>query len=169
MTADALSVLTLSCPSARAADDRGPYRLSSDRVAIANSHMIWNLRSGPKILFIESSTSISIRRRITSFKNKIVGVADFDGIKATIPCIPLGVAKRGNGGTMHARRHSREYEYGPWRHPFGILGCCFGWPPPRRPSRREETQALKDYIADLKEELEDAEERFKEVEKPPER
>ena len=31
------------------------------------------------------------------------------------------------------------------------------------------TQALKDYIADLKEELEDAEERLKEVEKSPER
>ena len=30
-------------------------------------------------------------------------------------------------------------------------------------------QALKDYIADLKEELEDAEERLKEVEKSPER
>jgi hypothetical protein len=41
-------------------------------------------------------------------------------------------------------------------------------PAPRwRPSRREETQALKDYIADLKEELEDAEERLKEVESRP--
>jgi hypothetical protein len=38
-----------------------------------------------------------------------------------------------------------------------------------RPSRREETQTLKEYVADLKEELEDAEERLKEVEKSPER
>jgi hypothetical protein len=44
-----------------------------------------------------------------------------------------------------------------------------GGAPRWRPSRREETQALKDYIADLKEELEDAEERLKEVEKSPER
>jgi hypothetical protein len=41
--------------------------------------------------------------------------------------------------------------------------------PVEPPSRREETQALKDYIADLKGELEDAEERLKEVEKSPER
>jgi hypothetical protein len=66
---------------------------------------------------------------------------------------------------MHARRRFWEYEYGP----FGVFGCCFGGPPWRRPSRREETQALKDHIADLKEELEDAEERLKEVEKSPER
>lgn len=70
---------------------------------------------------------------------------------------------------MHARRHFWDYEYGPWRHPFGAFACCFGGPPRWRPSRREETQALKDYIADLKEELEDAEERLKEVEKSPER
>jgi hypothetical protein len=67
---------------------------------------------------------------------------------------------------MHARRHFWEYE---WRQPFGVFGCCFGGPSWRRPSRREETQALKDYIADLKEELEDAEGRLKEVEKSPER
>ena len=30
--------------------------------------------------------------------NKIGGVADFEGIKANIPFVPLGVAKRGNGG-----------------------------------------------------------------------
>ena len=59
--------------------------------------------------------------------------------------------------------------YEPWRHPFGAFACCFGGPPRWRPSRREETQALKDYIADLKEDLEDAEERLKEVEKSPER
>jgi hypothetical protein len=35
----------------------------------------------------------------------------------------------------------------------------------RRPSRREETEALKDYIAELKEELQDAEERLKDLEK----
>jgi hypothetical protein len=67
--------------------------------------------------------------------------------------------------SMHARRHFWDYEYGPWRHPFGAFACCFGGTPRWRPSRREETQALKDYIADLKEELEDAEERLKEVEK----
>jgi hypothetical protein len=65
---------------------------------------------------------------------------------------------------MYARR---RFEYGPWRHPFEAFACCFGdW---QRPSRRREAQALKDYIADLKEELEDAEERLKEVEKSPER
>ena len=45
-----------------------------------------------------------------------------------------------------------------------IMGCCFGGPW-RRPSRREKTEALKDYIAELKEELQDAEERLKELEK----
>ena len=69
---------------------------------------------------------------------------------------------------MHARQHSWDYEYGPWPHPFEVFACCFGGPLRRRRSRREETQALKDYIADLKEELEDAEERLKEVEKSPE-
>ena len=34
-----------------------------------------------------------------------------------------------------------------------------------RPSRREETEMLKDYIAELKEELQDAEERLKDLEK----
>jgi hypothetical protein len=48
-----------------------------------------------------------------------------------------------------------------WDHGPGIWGCC----PWRRPSRREETEALKDYIAELKEELQDAEERLKDLEK----
>ena len=43
------------------------------------------------------------------------------------------------------------------------ISCCFG--PWRRPSRREETEMLKDYIAELKEELQDAEERLKDLEK----
>ena len=48
----------------------------------------------------------------------------------------------------------RHWEYGP-----GLWGCCFGGPW-RRPSRREKVEALKDYIEELKEELEDAEERW---------
>ena len=55
------------------------------------------------------------------------------------------------------RRH--RWDYGP-----GLWGCCFGGPW-RRPSRREKTEALKDYIAELKEELQDAEERLKDLEK----
>ena len=55
------------------------------------------------------------------------------------------------------RRH--PWDYGP-----GLWGCCFGGPW-RRPSRREKTEALKDYIAELKEELQDAEERLKDLEK----
>jgi hypothetical protein len=51
------------------------------------------------------------------------------------------------------------WDFGPW------YGCCFGGPPRWRPSRRERTEALKDYIAELKEELEDAEERLKDLEK----
>ena len=54
------------------------------------------------------------------------------------------------------RRH--RWDYGP-----GLLGCCFGGPW-RRPSRREKTEALKDYIAELKEELQEAEERLQELE-----
>ena len=51
------------------------------------------------------------------------------------------------------------------RQPAGLwTGCCFGGPW-RRPSRREKTEALKDYIAELKEELQDAEERLKDLEK----
>ena len=46
----------------------------------------------------------------------------------------------------------------------GLWGCCFGGPW-RRPSRREETEELKDYIAELKEALQDAEERLKDLEK----
>ena len=55
------------------------------------------------------------------------------------------------------RRH--RWVYGP-----GLWGCCFGGPW-RRPSRREQAEALKDYIAELKEELQDAEERLKDLEK----
>ena len=51
------------------------------------------------------------------------------------------------------------------RQPAGLwTGYCFGGPW-RRPSRREKTEALKDYIAELKEELQDAEERLKDLEK----
>jgi hypothetical protein len=59
----------------------------------------------------------------------------------------------------------RRWDYGP-----GLWGCCFGpvlWGcgPWRRRSRREETEELKDYIAELKETLQDAEERLKDLEK----
>jgi hypothetical protein len=57
---------------------------------------------------------------------------------------------------MHAERR-RRWDYGLW-------GCCFGGPW-RRPSRREETEELKDYVAELKEALQDAEERLKDLEK----
>jgi hypothetical protein len=53
----------------------------------------------------------------------------------------------------------RPWDFGLW------YGCCFGGPAGWRPSRRERTEALKDYITELKEELEDAEERLKELEK----
>jgi hypothetical protein len=53
----------------------------------------------------------------------------------------------------------RPWDLGPW------YGCCFGGSRWREPSRREKTEVLKDYIAELKEELEDAEERLKELEK----
>jgi hypothetical protein len=46
--------------------------------------------------------------------------------------------------------------FGPW------YGCCFRGP--RRQTRRKRTEALKDYIAELKDELEDAEERLRELE-----
>ena len=55
------------------------------------------------------------------------------------------------------RRH--HWDYGP-----GLWGCCFGGPW-RRPSRREETEELKDYIEELREALQDAEERLKDLEK----
>ena len=92
------------------------------------------------------------------------------GIKANIPLIRFGLRDEEAEAlamTMHARRRFWEYGYG--RQPFGAFSCCFGGPSWWRPSRREETQALKDYIADLKEELEDAEERLKDVERSPER
>ena len=44
------------------------------------------------------------------------------------------------------------------------MGLLLGGPW-RRPSRREKTEVLKDYIAELKEELQDAEERLKDLEK----
>jgi hypothetical protein len=45
---------------------------------------------------------------------------------------------------------------------FGMwYGCCVGGS--RRRSRRQRTEALKDYIAELKDELEDAEERLREL------
>ena len=64
----------------------------------------------------------------------------------------------------HSERRRRR-DYGP-----GLWGCCFGpalWgcSPWRRPSRREEKEELEDYIAELKEALEDAEERLKDLEK----
>ena len=55
---------------------------------------------------------------------------------------------------IHAERRHR------WDHGPGLWGCCFG-----RPSWRERTEALKDHIAELKEELQDAEERLKDLEK----
>jgi hypothetical protein len=54
-------------------------------------------------------------------------------------------------------RRSRDY----WP---GLCGCFFGGPL-RRPSRREEAEELKDYIGELREELQDAEERLKDLEK----
>ena len=53
----------------------------------------------------------------------------------------------------------RLWDFGPW------YGYCFGGPPRWRPSRRERTEELKDYIAELKEALEDAEKLLKELEK----
>jgi hypothetical protein len=52
----------------------------------------------------------------------------------------------------------RPWDYAPWWY-----GCCFGGPRGWRPSRRERTEELKDYIAELKEALEEAEERLKEL------
>ena len=66
---------------------------------------------------------------------------------------------------MHSERRRRG-DYGP-----GLWGCCFGpgllWGsgPWRRPSRREEKEELEDHIAELKEALQDAEERLKDLEK----
>ena len=44
------------------------------------------------------------------------------------------------------------------------MGLLLRWPLAKT-KRREETEALKDYIAELKEELQDAEERLKDLEK----
>ena len=66
---------------------------------------------------------------------------------------------------VHGERR-RQWDYGP-----GLWGCCFGpgllWGcgPWRRPSRREEKEELEDHIAELKEALQDAEERLKDLEK----
>lgn len=59
------------------------------------------------------------------------------------------------------------HHFGPWQQPFAPYGPPAAWGPPSwgaRPSREDEKQALADYIAALKEELEDAEEHLKEVE-----
>jgi hypothetical protein len=56
---------------------------------------------------------------------------------------------------------------GPWHYPFAAYGPPPAWGPPwwgPRPSREEEKQSLSEYIAALKKELEDAEERLKELE-----
>ena len=59
------------------------------------------------------------------------------------------------------------HQFGPWHQPFAGYGPAPGWSPPwwgARPSREDEKQALSDYIAALKEELQDAEEHLKELE-----
>jgi hypothetical protein len=66
---------------------------------------------------------------------------------------------------MPRQARRRHWNYGPWRQPFGLCGCCFGGAPWWRPSRSEEIETLKDHIAGLREELEDAEERLNELEK----
>jgi hypothetical protein len=58
------------------------------------------------------------------------------------------------------------HQFGPWHQPFAPYGPPT-WGPPwwaPRPSREDEKQALVDYIAALKEELQDAEEHLKELE-----
>jgi hypothetical protein len=54
------------------------------------------------------------------------------------------------------------HHFGPWQHPFAPYGPPPAWGP--RLSREEEKQALSDYVAALKEELQDAEEYLKELE-----
>jgi hypothetical protein len=59
------------------------------------------------------------------------------------------------------------HHYGPWHHPLAPYGPPPAWGPPwwgTRPGPEEEKQALADYIAALKEELEDAEAHLKELE-----
>jgi hypothetical protein len=71
---------------------------------------------------------------------------------------------------MRARRRLRlgwDHHFGPWQHPFAPYGAAVSCCPPwwtSRPSRDEEKQALADYVAALKEELDDAEEHLKELE-----
>src|SRR6516225_2622700 len=117
---------------------------------------------GPLSVDLRKRVISAVREEGMSCRAICAGVAGFDGNQANI--LFRNEEAEALAMPMHARR---RYEYGPWRQPFGVFGCCFGGPPWWRPSRREETQALKDYIADLKEELEDAEERLKEVEKSP--
>ncbi len=73
---------------------------------------------------------------------------------------------------MRARRRLHlgwGHHFG-WHHPLGMCPACggpAGWGPPwwaSRPSRDEEKQMLTEYVAALKEELEDAEEHLKELE-----
>jgi hypothetical protein len=59
------------------------------------------------------------------------------------------------------------HHLGPWHQPFAPYGPAPAWGPPwwgPRLGREEEKQALSDYIAALKEELQDAEEHLKELE-----
>ena len=65
---------------------------------------------------------------------------------------------KADGHCQGRSERRRPWDYGP-----GLWGCCFGGPW-RRPSRREKTEALKGYIAELKEALQDAEERLKDLE-----
>lgn len=56
---------------------------------------------------------------------------------------------------------------GPWHPPFSPYGPHPGWGSPwwgQRPSLEEEKEALSDYIATLKEELQEAEAYLKELE-----
>jgi hypothetical protein len=54
------------------------------------------------------------------------------------------------------------HHYGPWHHPYAPCGPPPWWGP--RPSEEGEKQALSDYIAALKEELQETEEYLKELE-----
>lgn len=72
--------------------------------------------------------------------------------------------------SMRARRRLRlgwGHHFGPWHHPFGPYGGSGMWGSPwwvPRVSRDEEKEALANYIAALKEELQDAEEHLRELE-----
>jgi hypothetical protein len=71
------------------------------------------------------------------------------------------IAKTSREDFGHAHTGRTAAPVGLWTR---IMGVLLRWPR-RRPSRREKTEVLKDYIADLKEELQDAEERLKDLEK----